>query len=263
MKKLYTTLFLLLLIFRSTPAQTPLTIAPNFSVKTTSGPIIELYPLLDQGKVVVLNFYTVSCGPCQLYAPHFQAAFEAFGRNLGNVFFLGINFNGNNSDVIFFESVYGLDFPSASGLDGGGNAIFNLFQLSAYPTVLVIRPDKSIANPYVWPPTTTNITDAVVLAGGTLVGISDRTQPENLIISPSPVRGNATIQISINYETRLSMQLLDAHGRLVVPLLSTAKLEAGSHKFNFSSEGLTNGIFFVDIVTDKSRFLKKIIVINR
>ncbi len=262
MKQLLSLVLLITMMGNFSIAQTPLTTAPNFSVKTVDGAVIELYPLLDAGKVVVLNFFSVSCGPCQLYAPHFQGAFEAFGRNLGDVFFLGINYNGTNPDVIFFDSLFGLTFPSASGLDGGGNAAFHLFQLTAYPTVLVIRPDKVITNPYIWPPTTENIINAVTLAGGTLVGLDDIHREADFLVSPNPVAQRATIQLSLNQNEMVTIDLLDTSGRLIKRLMYNEVFDTGQHKIDFSSEDLSNGIFFVAFTTEKTKILKKIIVVN-
>jgi len=262
MKQLLSFLLLFTLMGHFTIAQTPLTTAPNFNVKTVDGAVIELYPLLDAGKVVVLDFFSVSCGPCQLYAPHFQGAFEAFGRNLGNVFFLGINYNGTNADVIFFDSLFGLTFPSASGLDGGGNAAFHLFQLSAYPTVLVIRPDKVITSPYVWPPTTDNIINAVTFAGGTLVGFNEFHGEADFIVTPNPVVQGATIQLLLNQKEALTIDLLDTSGRLIKRLMKHEMFDAGQHRINFSAEDLPNGIFFVAFTTERKRVLKKITVVN-
>jgi thiol-disulfide isomerase/thioredoxin len=262
MKKLFAALVLITLVSNAVVAQTPLTTAPNFSVKTVDGTVIELYPLLDAGKIVVLDFFSVSCGPCQLYAPHFQAAFEAFGRNLGNTFFLGINFNGTNNDLVYFDSIYLLNFPSASGLDGGGNAVFNLFQLSAYPTVLVIRPDKIISNPYVWPPTTENIIDAVLLAGGTLVGLDKLKSSADFHVFPNPVRRNAVVRFMLDKAETVAFDLLDINGRFIKQLIQTNKLDAGHHTINISVENLPNGIFFVAFTTQEKRVLKKLTVLN-
>ena len=53
-KTLYTLLFSVLFILHAS-AQTPLTSAVNISVKTIKGDVIELFPLLDQGKIVVID----------------------------------------------------------------------------------------------------------------------------------------------------------------------------------------------------------------
>lgn len=87
---------------------------------------------------------------------------------------MGINYNDDNHSVEFFDSIFGLTYPSVSGTQGGGNIVFEAFQINSWPTVIVITPDGLIHNQYVWPPTEQNVTDAVVAAGGILVGFSDQ-----------------------------------------------------------------------------------------
>lgn len=59
MKKL---LFLVLgsLFALTISAQTMLDTALNFSVKDTYGEIYELYPILDEGKMVVIDFFSTT-----------------------------------------------------------------------------------------------------------------------------------------------------------------------------------------------------------
>ena len=44
----------------SISAQTMLDTALNFSVKDTYGEIYELYPILDEGKMVVIDFFSTT-----------------------------------------------------------------------------------------------------------------------------------------------------------------------------------------------------------
>lgn len=50
-------LLTLLLLQTATQAQTPLTTAPDITVKTLKGDIIQLYSLLAENKVVVIDFF--------------------------------------------------------------------------------------------------------------------------------------------------------------------------------------------------------------
>jgi len=83
-----------------------------------------------------------------------QAAYEEFGCNDGNVFFMGIDKGNTNQDVIYFDSTYGIQYPGISGQDGGGNEVHLLYEIQATPTVVVIQPDKAIAVKQIWPPST-------------------------------------------------------------------------------------------------------------
>lgn len=67
LKKTFTFILAFFALMFSIKAQTPLTYAPNITVKTIKSELIELYAdLLDQNKIVVLDFFSVSCGPARL-----------------------------------------------------------------------------------------------------------------------------------------------------------------------------------------------------
>ena len=91
MKKIFLLLFAVLIV-RGIMAQTLLTEAEDFHVKTIDGVPIWLFPLLDdEEQIVVIDFFSTTCGPCQDYADDFQRSYEAFGSNTGNVYHMGIN----------------------------------------------------------------------------------------------------------------------------------------------------------------------------
>lgn len=169
MNKLYrfALLFISLLTFmKFSSAQVSIETAKDFTVKDLASNQHRLFDYLDAGKIVVLDFFTISCGPCQTYASHVSEAYEYFGCNQGNVIFLGINWGADNDEVLNFDTLYGVKFPSVSGLQGGGNAIIDSFEVRSYPSVCVITPDRNIFTPYIWLPAYDSIVREVTAAGG-------------------------------------------------------------------------------------------------
>jgi thiol-disulfide isomerase/thioredoxin len=261
MRKLIVFCFALPLFISNLSAQTPLTEAVNFSVKTTESETIQLFPLLDAGNIVVIDFFSTSCGPCQTFAYDFEMAYQNFGSNQGNVFFLAINYNSDNQGVRIFDSIFNITLPSASGLEGGGNAVYEAYQISAYPTVIAIAPDHQIVEQFIWEPTSENITDAVVNAGGTLVGdIELQSGLKNLIVSPNPVSDMVNLNFITSQIGDLSFRIFDLSGRVLVQGIKTGII-SGTNTGKVDLKMLPSGVYFLEVKQEKSiSVVRKIVV---
>jgi len=184
--KLFTiaVLSLILITGLSSKGQVGIDVAKDFTVKDVNSITHHLFNYLDNDKIVVIDFFTTNCGPCQTYASHVSQAYEYFGCNEGNVIFLGINWGSNNDEVRVFDSIWGAHYPSVSGLQGGGDNVVDSFQVLSYPTVAIITPDHQIAVHYIWPPSFDSIQFHVLASGGipSQCTISARSlSPENPI----------------------------------------------------------------------------------
>src|SRR5690606_17626680 len=126
--------------------------APDFTVTDTHGETHRLYDYLEAGKVVVLDFFYTTCGPCQYYSPQVNLAYEKYGCNTGDVIFIAIDHNDSDAEVLAYDAQYQIQYPSVSGLNGGGNSVVNLYHILAFPTFYVIDSTKSIIE-QITPPT--------------------------------------------------------------------------------------------------------------
>jgi thiol-disulfide isomerase/thioredoxin len=263
MKKL--SLLFLLLITYTIYAQTTLTEAVDFHVKTIEGETIYLFPLLDTNQqIVVIDFFSTSCGPCQDYAPDFQACYEKFGSNQGNVYFMGINWGNDNTGVREFDSIFGLTFPSVSGSQGGGNLVYGDYGILSYPTIIVITPDHQIVEQYIWVPDEDNITQAVINAGGVIVGVNQNkiSSSADIQVYPLPCSDFLSVSMNLDSGSSITCELFDLAGSKV----SEEHVHFGSpgaNTFKINVSFLPNGVYLLKVFDDHGWFTtKKVSVTN-
>jgi thiol-disulfide isomerase/thioredoxin len=244
-------LFLIIFTLHFSRAQVPIDTAVDFSVKDIYGNTIELFPLLDDGKLVAINFFSTSCGPCALYAPDFQASYEDFGENNGNVFFVGICWGDGNAGVAYYDSIYNLTHPSVSGSQGGGNIVFNNYQVISTPTVILINPQREIVEQHIFEPTRDNINAAVIEAGGSMVGISDLNSSQGeMLIFPNPARSILNVVFSSDGQSVCHLELFTLMGLKVKQSLPV-RYAAGEHIIVLDIEGLPTGTYLARLVSDE------------
>ena len=210
MKKLYTTLLLSFTIV-SLNAQTSLTTAVDFTVTDVHGKTHNLFSILDEGKHVIVDFFYTTCGPCQASVPTMNQAYTDYGCNTGEIFFLSIDNGDTDAQVLQYENQFGGLFPSVSGIDGGGNLVVSNYGIGAYPTVILIAPDRSIVEQDIYP--VSNITTALPAAG--------------LNMSACTATGIEKINISTIHT---KSTIVDVLGR----------------KWNTSYNKLTKGVYIID-----------------
>jgi len=196
-----------------------------------------------------------------------QAAYEEFGCNDGNVFFLGIDKGNTNNDVMVFDSIYGIQYPGVSGQGGGGNEVHLTYNIQATPTVVVITPDKLIATHQIFPPNTSNIVDSVSNAGGILQAcITDipgiHKREEILAIGPNPVRNYAYLTLHLEGSRYLEVSVLNLTGQKVADF-GPQFYESGTHLLKADLSGQSEGFYFVRIRENDQVFsTKKLILVN-
>tara|TARA_Y100001960_G_C14578137_1_gene779293 strand:+ start:411 stop:992 length:582 start_codon:yes stop_codon:yes gene_type:complete len=97
--------------------------APNFSLKSVSDSLYVLDEM--KGKVVLLNFWAIFCGPCRLEIPDFNDLYEKYNERGFEI--LGVSTTDTKQNLEKFLKAYKMDYPV---LYGNSNEIQKV--LSAY-----------------------------------------------------------------------------------------------------------------------------------
>ena len=149
MKKLIT-LILALAIGFGLKAQCPLTQAVDFTATDCHGTEVHLFDILDGGQYVLIDFFFTTCGPCQQATPKVVESYYAMGCNMHDVFYMEISDRDSDAACQNWATNYGVEYPTIGG-PAGGSGICNTYQIGAFPTVILIAPDRSIVINDLWP----------------------------------------------------------------------------------------------------------------
>jgi len=149
MKKIVT-LILALAIGFGLKAQCPLTTAVDFTATDVHGTEVHLFDILDGGQYVLIDFFFTTCGPCQQATPKIVESYYAMGCNQHDVFYMEIATGDTEAACLNWVNTYGVEYPTISGV-AGGTSICNQYQVGAYPTVILIAPNRQIVIQDLWP----------------------------------------------------------------------------------------------------------------
>ena len=104
----------------------------DMSVTTPDGSTYKISELLKEKKAVVLNFWYIGCGPCEMEFPYMQDAYETYQDDIE---ILAINpYDGTNETVADYKTKHELTFPMAVIEEEWAQYM----RLNAYPTTVVI-----------------------------------------------------------------------------------------------------------------------------
>ena len=70
---------------------------------------------------------------------------------MADVFVMAISNQDNDAYCIEFDELHGIEFPTISGVEGGGDVITSNYGIQASPTYILIAPDHSIVEQDMWP----------------------------------------------------------------------------------------------------------------
>ena len=110
-------------------------VAPNFTLKTLSGKSIALNDYAD--RPIVLNFWFTSCAPCIREIPELNQLVEKYKQH--DVVFLAIGLDNPQRIKDFL-----MKHPFSYNILPNGLRVARSFGVSAYPTHLLLNPEKEV-----------------------------------------------------------------------------------------------------------------------
>ena len=138
----------------------PEDVMPDFTSNDIDGNEIRLYDILDGGQAVLINFFLYGDPFSEDIMKDMVEAYHLYGCNEHDVFFMEISPNGNDSQCHTWVESFDVEYPTISR-NGGGNTIAQSIPVGFYPTIMLIRPDHTIAVRDIYPPTLEQITHAL------------------------------------------------------------------------------------------------------
>lgn len=245
--------------------------APDFTVTDVHGEEHTLYDYTSAGQYVIIDFFFVTCGPCQSTAPILTSFYQKYGCNDGDVFVISIDNGYSTNDVLGFESQYAgaNSNPAVSGNDGGGNAVTSTYGPSAFPTVVLVGPDNKFISTDIWP--IGSVADLEgAFPGGAIsemncaTGIADGVNlpTEMQGVYPNPAVSQATIDFTLGNTAEVSFEVYDMLGKKV-DVVANDTYEAGVHTIKLPVATLPAGNYFVNMVSDNNVMdVTKLVVIK-
>jgi thiol-disulfide isomerase/thioredoxin len=115
-------------------------IAPNFILSDIDGVEHDMHAQLDQGKVVILDFWAIWCEPCFESFPAIEQIWNMHGPEGDNtVMIYGLEMDNITWDEEQVRDDLGIEYP----IFNNGHFLHPDWNLEGYPSYAIICPDRS------------------------------------------------------------------------------------------------------------------------
>jgi len=165
----------------------------DMSFVNTGDESINPSEILGNGQYIYLDFFSTTCPTCNSVAPEVNNAYETYGSNNQNVFFIGIDNFSSASACITFSNSHNSEMPVIAGQEGGGT-IFTLFNQSGYPKGILINPSGEIVS---------------TMSYSSIVNLTETLEP--FLSTPNDCDLIEVTSVSMNIETNVIELLINAN----------------------------------------------------
>ena len=226
----------------------PPDIMPDFTGTDIDGNEIHLYDILDGGQTVLINLFLRDAGSGQIM-PYITESYHLFGCNQNDVFYIEICPQDEDEECRAWATMYGVTYPTISRT-GGGNDIAQSIPVVYYPTVIIIKPDHTIAYRDLYPIVNTQtIVDALEDLACEQHECTEGIEETNHVLTlyPNPANDFITIK-GVKLDT---VSVFNALGQKV------DEFDANGNELYFSTTKYSNGIYFIKAGETVMKFVVK------
>jgi peroxiredoxin len=231
--------------------------APDFTFTDTEGNTHSLYETLDEGKVVLLDFFFVDCPPCIDLVPEIESIIEDFEGTTLEVWAMSDRDSDAYISSSIFASTHGHHF--VGGSDGGGDAAVSTFASAftfmGFPTYAIVCSDKSITWD-VWPVSAgadeirQHLTEECGVVEATVSSVATISGLNAAQVAPNPVSDFATLKFNLSQNTNMTITVVNTLGQ-IVKTINAQDYPAGSNAVEINANELSNGIYFARMNSDE------------
>lgn len=231
---------------------------PDFTVVDVNGNTHQLYSYLEDGKYVCIDFFGTTCDQCRDLVPILSETYQSFGCNNSDVVVLAIDLLHYDGQVQDFEEEYGGVYPAVSGKNGGGEQVYNDWQIIYWPQLVLINPNKVLISNM--SPINQIIIDSVLMNNNIskdschVNGIENQTlSKENISIFPNPVSDIVHIDFDLIPSSKMNYRLYNTTGKVVLSGFCEAP-------FSLDLSQFINGLYLIEISDNRSSYYQKILI---
>lgn len=127
----------------------------DYTVTDINGVSHNFSKILEDKKAIVLNFWFINCGPCQMEFPYLQSAYDAYKDDIEVIAINPVDKRENN--IIKYAEQNELTLPMAMGEESWISA----FGITGFPTTVVIDRTGTVSFMHVGAVTEGGIFDSI------------------------------------------------------------------------------------------------------